>query len=585
MSTNHYKFIYQEIRKRLPQFLISLLFLAASSGLFLLLPGWSSDLVDLVFNEPKGSELAKSLLFGLGIFTLATVINFTRIYIMNVLTLQVTKDLRERVFDAMLSAQARKIDSAQGSRLISGFSNDIQIFAATFAATISVVVPSLITATLFAGAMLYYNWILFFCLILLMSPLVAFTNYFARKLKLITNDAQINLAELLSQFSVVTGSAREIRLLNFEEKLATKFDVENERNYSLYRGLFLMTALHPMFLALSLAFAITSLVFISLLLINYGLTDAENLMAFLFALGLTYPPLQEAGQQIGAISQLMTSLDRLNVILDIETEKDDGHSKLPPQILGKIEFRNVCFKEPGGKFAIQDFNLTIEAGETVAIIGKSGAGKTTLFELLGRFIDPQAGSILLDGKDIQEFSLSEYRSHVGMVLQQPAIFEETLLFNLRAGRDDVEIDTITEAADRAHVSEFVEKLPDAYETKIEKSGSNLSVGQMQRIAIARLFVKNPEILMLDEPTSALDNESEKHIKNSLDQVSQSKTTLIIAHRPSTVTSADKILVLEKGQIVEFGEHEELFGKKGYYWNFVQSGEMVSVSGVSAYGSK
>lgn len=566
-SSENVQFLVRELKLRLRDFLGGLGCLALSSGIFLLLPPWASRFVGETIRTGTPSEIAIQLFYGLAIFAVASAFSFYRIYLMTRLSHQLTADVRGRLFDHILSVPPREIDSVAGGDLVSGFSNDVQIFYESLSRVVAILIPSVLAVICFSAAMLYYNWILFLFLFVLASPLVFVTTYFGRRLHMIAGTAQARLSALTARFAEAVLAARDIRSFGLEGKVRKDFSALNIASLDAHLSRERAELTHPVVVSLSVSLGISGLIFLSLYMIDLGWSSFDNLSAFLVCLGLTYPPLQEASHSVGRLAQLFSVLDRISTIMAIQPEANKGSVSVPKHFRGAIRFEHVGFSHAGKNFRFENLNLDIAPGEKLAVMGRSGAGKSTLLEMISRYINPDSGRILMDDIDIRDFDLKSLRNEIGVVFQQPIMFEASLMDNLRVGRLEASDDEVLEAAQLAHVAEFAEELPDKYQTQIEARGTNLSVGQVQRIAIARVFLKNPRILLLDEPTSALDNESEQAFQDALDQVSAGRTTLMIAHRMSTFTTVDRILVLDAGRVAEIGSHQDLIKSGGFYSRF------------------
>jgi subfamily B ATP-binding cassette protein MsbA len=298
------------------------------------------------------------------------------------------------------------------------------------------------------------------------------------------------------------------------------------------------------------------------LVINGVITPGE-FFSFLAAIFMVYTPAKRLAGVYNGIQQARASLERISEVECKEIEKE-GTVSIPP-IREMIEFRNVSFHYPGIRHEVlKDINLTIRRGEIIAIVGKSGVGKTTLVDLLPRFHDPSEGAIFLDGIGISTASLRSLREQIGVVSQDVILFNDTVRNNIVFGRPGAAEDEIISAAKAAYAHDFIKELPQGYETVIGEKGVRLSGGQRQRISIARALLKNPPILILDEATSSLDTESEIMVQRALEKLMENRTTIVIAHRLSTIRRATRILVLDKGRVVESGTHEELFRTGGIY---------------------
>lgn len=564
MLHRHVRWLWREVWSRRSVFLSALFCTAASAGLYVLMPLWASRLVGDVFQKGDVAALAGHLLLGLALFTAASLFTFGRTYLMTRLSLSITTATRGRLFQHILQASPRTLAGVGGGQLVSSFSNDLQIFQEALTRVVAVFAPSVILFVVFGSAMAYYSWLLFVSSIVLISPLVLVSSYFGRKLHSVSHSTQDRLAGLVARFEEMLGGSKEIKSFSREDDVLQRFEGLNSETLATQLVRERTDALYPVAVALAAGLGVAAMVFLAAVLLDRGLISLETLTAFMVCVGLAYSPMQEASHSVGRLIQLAAILDRFERIAILPPERG-GTTRLPAgAVKGAIRFDNVDFAYGPDTFRIANFNLDIPAGQRVALVGPSGGGKSTILDMVPRFLTPDSGRMLIDGVDAAELNLADLRREIGVVFQQPVLFEGTLLENLRFGAPEATMDAVVRAAKAAHVDEFARHLPGGYEARLEARGGNLSVGQRQRIAIARVFLKDPHILLLDEPTSALDADSERLVRDALERASEGRTTLIVAHRLTTVRAADRIVVIQKGAIVEDGTHDELFERGGLY---------------------
>lgn len=392
--------------------------------------------------------------------------------------------------------------------------------------------------------------------------------YFSKKMHSALRKSRDRIGDINSQVEDTLSGIRVVHAFSNEEMERQKFHFENNRFLESRREAYKNEAYFYDGLVTFTQLMTITVVFFGALSIVYGSLDLADLLTFLLYIAILIEPINRLGNFIRLYQEGITGFNRFMEVLEIEPDiQDIPHAKEIAQVHGKIAFKNVSFKyREGYEHVLKNISLQIDSGEYIALVGPSGVGKTTLCSLIPRFYEVTAGEILIDGMNIQEFTLKSLRKQIGIVQQDTYLFAGNVMENIRYGNLAASDAEVFEAARKAHVHEFIMSLPNGYATDIGQRGVKLSGGQKQRLSIARVFLKNPAIIIFDEATSALDNESEKAIQEALERLKENRTTIVIAHRLSTIRNAKRILVLTDNGIEEQGTHRELMALKGVYAN-------------------
>lgn len=543
--------------------------MAAIPALYLLLTWWAQAMFGRVLGAGDLRVLAAHLLLGLGIVLVAAACTCVRDFLLARLADRLAADLRSRLFERVLLLPLRALPRRRGGELLSRLSNDIHVFRDALIRGVAVFVPNTFLLACLVGAMAWYSWRLAGIVFLLLAPLAFTIRQFSRRIHAAALSAQGQLSELTSLTDEAIAGAREIKAFVREREVIDRFERENARSLAALVQQEWYAALHPASVTAVTAVFVAVLVFASAWMLQRGYLPLADLVALVTCLVLASPHLQEATRSIDAVSRLFAVMDRVDQLLHVPAEdaEDRDLPALPP-VAGEIAFEHVSFSYGRDGFALRDVDLKVAAGETIVIVGPSGAGKSTLLDLVPRFLEPTAGVVRIDGYAIREHRRASVRARIGVVPQECVLFEGTLLENLRFGRPDAPTPAVLAAARAAHVDEFARRLPQGYDTLLDPRGANLSAGERQRIAIARTLLRDPAILLLDEPTSALDPESERLVQDALAHICRDRTTLIVAHRLSTVRIAHRVVVLAGGRVVDAGTHDELLARGGVYRTLV-----------------
>lgn len=537
--------------------------MAAAGNLYI--PWIIKDMIDEVLADKNGTMLNWIAASIIAIFIVRGLFWYGQNYLMSYVGQSVIIDIRAAVFKKLQRLSVSFYDKNKTGTIMSYVTNDVNALqSAMVENTIEMITEGFILIGSVV-AMIYLDWRLTLFTVCTFPVVLWFMEFFGKKIRKTGGRIQECTADITSVLQESVASARVIKSFVREDYEVDRFDVENKANFRAnMKNAQLMATLTPV-VELVAAIGVTMIIWYGGNNVINGTITAGSLVAFLTYAVNIFNPIKRLTRVIGNIQKALAAAQRVFMIIDMPEEiAESRDAKQLPEVSGKVEFQNVSFAYNDKGNVITDLSFSVKPGEVIAIVGPSGAGKSTIANLLPRFYDVNKGDIKIDGHSVREVTLDSLREQVGIVPQETMLFNGSVYNNILYGRLDATKEEIEAAAKAANAHDFIMQLTDGYETKLGDRGVNLSGGQRQRIAIARAILKNPRILILDEATSALDTESERVVQEALDRLMVGRTSFVIAHRLSTVKNADKILVLEKGNLVESGTHDELLALDGLY---------------------
>ena len=526
-----------------------------------------------VFERAPGTEpLSWLLLVGLAAllpvaFIVRGFCDFIGVYQMNWVGLRTVMDLRVQVFEHLQKLSLDFYSTTPTGDLISRVTNDVSIVQQSISNVIEDIVRQPFTLIFVLGTLVYTDWKLTLASLVLFPAAVVPIMIYGRKTRKAARAGQQHQASFVAVLHESIAGFRVVKAFGMEKREADDFRELCKQFFRQRMRVVRSRAVTSPMIELVAGLG-GALVFIYA---YYSEMQSSQLVVIVLGLFMLYDPVKKIGRVHMQIQESMSGAERVFHILDQNpTVVERPQAKALPPLRKAIAFDHVAFRYGQDGVVLESVNLEIPAGTLTAIVGASGAGKTTLFNLVPRFYDPTGGAVRIDGEDIREVTFKSLRDQIGLVTQETFLFNDTVANNIAYGKPGASIDQVIDAAKRAHAHEFISQMPQQYDTVIGESGMKLSGGQRQRLAIARAILKNPPILLLDEATSALDTESERAVQAALDELmwggrqNKKHTMLVIAHRLSTVQHADRIIVLDKGQIVEEGTHDQLLARGGVY---------------------
>lgn len=544
--------------------------------------GWLNQRILSIVGADPLAILRFAALAALGIAVIGALCSYAEKYLTTSVGQWVMHELRRTLYSHVQRMSLAYHDHKQTGDLISRVTTDIDAIQSFIASGLLGALVSSLTLVGMVGVMFYVNW-RFTLIALSVAPVLFAVVYsYTRRIKKASREVRKKESEIVSVIQEVLTSIRVVKAFAREEYEQRRLEEESLESVEIaLRARGMKAKLSPL-VEIIVAVGTSMVLWFGARMALQGTLSAGTLIVFIFYLGKMYKPMQDLSKMTDSYAKASVGYERIREILDTNHEvRDLPGARKAPTLRGRIEFENVSFGYDSEHPVLHDVSFRIEPGQTAALAGPTGAGKTTIVSLIPRFYDLDSGAVKIDGRDIRSFSLPSLRQQISFVLQETILFHGPLWSNIAYGKPGASQSEILRAAEMANAHEFIEKMPDGYNTIVGERGVTLSGGQRQRIAIARAVIRNSPILILDEPSSGLDAASEKLVFEALDRLMEGKTSIVIAHRLSTIRRADIILMVDDGRIVESGRHEQLLKSGGLYAQLyeLQFGGQESLTGV------
>lgn len=550
---------------------VALIAMVISAGLGLVIPLAIGQVVNLITGDQALPVVQIAQLLGI-VMIGQLLTGVIQTYCLSFVGERVVSDLRIAAYEHLQKLDLAFFEQRRTGEITSRITNDVTLIQTTVTNSLPTLLGGVIQLVGAVALMLVVSWQLSGLALILVPTLVLIGVFFGRWLRQISTAVQDRLADATSILEETVAGVRVVRSFRREDYEIARFRAAVEATFATALKLARIRAIFQPAMSLAVWMALIGILAIGGYLVSTGVLTTGSLISFLFYAVMAAGSMGVFASLFAQLQEALGATTRVFELLDQQPLVADAPDAIPlPPVEGRIEFREVSFAYQSATsngspapVVLRDFSLTIEAGEMVALVGPSGAGKSTIASLIPRFYDVSAGSVLIDGYDVRRVQIQSLRDQIGIVLQETQLFSGSVRDNIRYGRLEATDEEIEAAARMANAHEFICQLPDGYDTPVGERGVRLSGGQRQRIAIARAILKNPRILILDEATSSLDSESERLVQEALERLMAGRTSIVIAHRLSTVQRADRIAVIVAGELVEIGTHHELLARDGVY---------------------
>ncbi len=556
--------LYSFVRPYKRYFYTLIAIIVLSSILAPLLPLLIKYTIDHSIAERNYSELLQMTILMIILLAFKGIVQFINTYLSGWLGQQIINDIRLQVYKKIVGLRLKYFDNTPIGRLVTRTISDVETLSDVFSDGMAAIVGDLLQLTLIIGVMFYTNWKLSL-ISLSMIPLMLISTYiFKEKVKDAFNEVRAAVSNLNTFVQEHITGMNIVQIFSNEEKELKKFkEINKEHRDANIRSVLYYSIYFPVADVISACGIGLVAWYGSQQIMNQEISFG-TVTAFVMFINLFFQPIRQLADRFNTLQMGIVSTDRILKVLDSDDYTVDDGNYVPKDFKGKVEFKNVWFAYNEENYVLKDINFKVNEGETIAFVGATGAGKSSIVNLLSRFYDINKGEILVDDVEVHQYKLNELRKNIGVVLQDVFLFSDSIENNIRLGNKDISYEKIEEAARMVGVHDFIQRLPGGYSYKVMERGATLSVGQRQLISFVRAMVYEPKIIVLDEATSSVDSETEALIQQAIKKLMKGRTAIVIAHRLSTIQEASKIIVIDKGEVKEEGTHEKLLEKDGYY---------------------
>ncbi len=508
--------------------------------------------------------LVNMIILLIGLLVTQAIIQYLHTFYSGWLGQNIIKDIRIKLYKHIQSLKLTFFDKTPIGRLVTRNVSDIETLAEVFSTGIAGIIADVMQLLVILGFMFYMNWSLTLVSLSLLPVLIFATYIFKEKIKVAFNEVRAAVSNLNSFVQEHITGMNIVQIFNSEKREFEKFqEINKEHRKANIRSVLYYAVYFPVSEVIQAA-GIGLIVWYGGGQLIQSEVKAGELIAFILFLQMFFRPIRMIADRFNTLQMGIVSSNRILDLLDNDEHIQDDGTYAPAHVNGDVRFDDVSFAYVKDEYVLKNISFEVKAGETIALVGATGAGKSSVINLLSRFYEINSGNIYVDEKDVREYNLSNLRNHIAVVLQDVFLFSDTILNNITLRNPDIPIEKVKEAAEMVGALPFIEKLPGGFDYNVMERGATLSVGQRQLISFVRAMVYDPKVIVLDEATSSVDTETEELIQAAIQKMMFGRTSIVIAHRLSTVQNANQILVLEKGEIVEQGSHEDLLEKNGYY---------------------
>ncbi|MGD1892367.1 MAG: ABC transporter ATP-binding protein [Cyclobacteriaceae bacterium] len=516
----------------------------------------------ILVNDYRG--LVNMVILLIGLIFIQGIVQYLHTYLSGWIGQSVVRDIRVKLYRHLLSLRLRFFDRTPIGRLVTRNISDIETLSDIFSQGVAAIIGDILQIVVILGVMFYIDWKLTLVSLSTLPLLVLSTYIFKEKVKVAFNEVRSAVSNINSFVQEHITGMSIVQIFSSEKREYERFrEINDEHRQAHLRSVMYYSVYFPV-ADIIMATGIGLLVWYGAKGVLHDEVTIGVLIAFIMYINMFFRPIRQIADRFNTLQMGIVSSSRILNLLDNQEHIDDNGHHAADHLDGHVLFKNVWFAYNERDYVLKDINFEVKPGETLALVGATGAGKSSIINLLSRFYDIKRGEILIDSTEVKDYDLSVLRRHIGVVLQDVFLFSDTIEKNITLGNEDISYEKVIEAAELVGARKFIERLPGGFQYNVQERGATLSVGQRQLISFVRAMVYDPEIIILDEATSSVDTETEELIQEAITRLMKGRTAIVIAHRLSTIQNADQILVLDHGEIKERGTHDELLALDGYY---------------------